>query len=203
MPPQRRKKISLRRGFLKEANEYALEYRSELNLQAFDPLCPFRLAEHLAIPVTELSSVNGMPPEIVQYFHGEGMREFSAITLQSDGPKQIIYNDGCHPNRQISSVAHEIAHIVLGHPLHPPMDGSGCRNFDPVLENEANEFAYAILITPEAALNAVENFVSIEDAAQHYGVSVQLLQHRIGKTNARRWAQNRQRYRSTNFRGRV
>ena len=43
--------VKLRRGFRKEAEEYAAEYRKELNLAEHDPLDPFDLAEHLLIPV--------------------------------------------------------------------------------------------------------------------------------------------------------
>ena len=54
---RRKKKSNLRRGFKKEANEYAKEFRQELGLRAHDPLCPWKLAEHLAIPVKPLCHI--------------------------------------------------------------------------------------------------------------------------------------------------
>lgn len=188
------KKTNLRRGFLKEANEYAAEFRSEMNLMANDPICPFALAKHLSIAVTPLSNWPGMPIQIVRYFSGAGRNEFSAMTIQPSGVSEIIYNDACGENRQRSSVMHEIAHIVIGHPMRPPIAGDGCRNFDPTMELEANEFAYAVLIPPLAALRAVERFDDLSSAAKFFGVSVQLLRHRVGRTNAKKWAQNRRRF---------
>ena len=45
----------LRRGFKTEANKYAREFRLELNIPPDGPLCPWRLAQHLLVPVFKLS----------------------------------------------------------------------------------------------------------------------------------------------------
>ena len=189
-----KKKSKLKRGFLKEANECAEEFRLELNLRANDPICPFALAVHLSIKVTPLSMWPGMPQKVIRHFQGPGRDEFSAMTIKPDDYSEIIYNDGCGENRQRSSVMHEIAHIVIGHPMRPPIAGDGCRNFDPDMEYEANEFAYAVLIPPPAALRAVEAFSDLRRAAHYFGVSEQLLRHRVGRTNAVRWAANRRKF---------
>ena len=189
-------KAKLRRGFRKEAEEYAAEFREELGLKIIDPLCCRELAQHLAIPVWELSSHPNIPDEVKNYFRTDGRDDFSATTLVDGMRKEIIHNDSHHPNRQNSNVMHELSHILLGHPAKPPMMNDTCRNFDPVLEMEANELGFALLVPKDAALNAVENFAAVPEAAEYYGVSVSLLQYRIRITNAQRWAQNRAKYRN-------
>ena len=49
--------MSLRRGFKAEANRYALDFRRGLNVPADGPLCPWRLAQSLGVPVENLSDV--------------------------------------------------------------------------------------------------------------------------------------------------
>jgi hypothetical protein len=59
-------KPALRRGFKTEAEEYAKEFREGLDLEEDAPLCPRRLAEHLAIPLFPLSFLrNTLPKEVI------------------------------------------------------------------------------------------------------------------------------------------
>lgn len=184
-----------RRGFVKEAEEYALEFRRELEFKDNDPLCPFKLADHLEVPVIGLSKHPTIPEEIKKYFATQGNSKFSATALV-DGPKKyIIHNDFQHPNRQTSNIMHELAHIILGHPAKPPMLADGCRNIDARIEKEANDLGFTLLIPKPAALRAVEEFPSVKQAALFFNVSEKLLQYRIRKADAFRWAQNRARFR--------
>src|SRR3990167_3148855 len=179
-----------RRGFQKEAEAYASEFRSELGLRETYPLCPFKLCEHLDIPLRPLSSDPGLSQEMKSFFSGKGGRVFSATTL-FDGPyAEILYNDYLSENRVRASNMHEIGHVLLFHPPRPPLLASGCRHFDPQLEREANDLGWTILVPKVAALRSVQNFESTKVAAQFYGVSGQLLEYRIRKSDARRWAEN-------------
>lgn len=183
--------MKLRRGFVKEAEEYALEYRQEIGLAGHDPLCPLRLAEHLAIPVHRLSSFPGIPDETRLYFFTKGIDEFSATVLKNGSSSEILHNDRHHPNRQNSNIMHEIAHVILGHRQTAPLTGDGERNFNKIEEREANELGFTLLVPKPAALFALESFASRSDAAAYLGVSKSLLDYRIRKTNASGWARNR------------
>jgi len=193
------KKNNLRRGFRKEAEEYAEEFRAELGLRPNEPLHCKDLANHLAIPVQDLSNHPTISGDLKSYFACSGRDCFSAATLCNGLRREILLNDSHHPNRQNSSIMHEISHILLGHPAKPPLlknnrgKKDSCRNFDPVLEREANELGFTLLIPKVAALNAVENYSSIDEAANFYGVSKVLLDYRIKISDARRWALNRSR----------
>ncbi len=75
--------MQLRRGFKKEANEIANEVRTELLLRPIDPLNPWRLADHLEIPVEPLSSYQDTAPRAFKHFCESlsGQSEFSALTI--------------------------------------------------------------------------------------------------------------------------
>lgn len=187
-------KFRHRRGFMKEAQEYAKEYREELQLEENEPLCPFHLAKHLDIPVHKLSTHPNIPDNAKEYLMNGGANEFSATTLVDGTYKEIIHNDAHHPNRQNSNVAHELAHIILGHEPRPPMAGDGCRNFDRRMENEAKDLGCILLVPKPAALLAVEGFHTKDDAAEYFKVSTSLLNYCIQRSDAHRWAMNRRKY---------
>jgi len=189
--------VKLRRGFKKEAEEYSKELRLELGLQVHNPINPMILATHLCVPVYELSSHPLISDEVKIYFATAGSSDFSATTLPDGTYRAILHNDYQHINRQNSNITHEIAHILLGHPPKPPMICDSCRNFDPVMEREANELGFILLVPKVAALFAVEAIGNIDRAALHYGVSRSLMSYRIKITDVRRWAANRARNGST------
>jgi hypothetical protein len=185
--------MKLRRGFKREAEAYAEEFRAELNLEADGPLCPFQLAAHLEIPVVALSQLPGLPAEYLRYCRTVGQSVFSATTINDGTFKMIVHNDFHHPHRQNSNVTHELAHILLGHPPKPPLIENTCRNFEPMLEREASELGFTLLIPKRAALRIVESGMGTDAASNTYGVSRTLLFYRIRITDAKRWADNRRR----------
>lgn len=178
--------MTLRRSFKTEANTYAREFRRELGLRARSPLCPFALAEHLAIPVTPVSSFRRQAPAAVRFLRNSGSGEFYAATVFSGTKRLIIYNDAHHPLRQRSDVAHELAHGILGHPPAPPLSDEGCRNFDPQLEAEASWLGPALLISEEAALWIARRQLSIEKASSIFSVSQPVVRMRLNVTGAKR-----------------
>jgi|TARA_R100000455_G_C6273429_1_gene131098 Zn-dependent peptidase ImmA (M78 family) len=185
-----------RRGFIKESEEYAKEFRQELGLTDCSPLTALELADHLSIPVWELTKHPNIQADVVEHFTNGGQNDFSAVTLNNGTYKEIIHNDSHHPYRQNSNIAHELAHIILGHPPKPPMLKDGCRNFDKRMEREAHDLGFTLLVPKPAALVAVEDFLSLDEACQYFHVSEQLLEFRIRKSDAKRWALNRAQKRS-------
>lgn len=186
-------KTKLRRGFRKEAEEYSEEFREELGLEAHDPLDPRKLADHLEVPIHDLSAHPSIPDEVKTHFRGAGNSDFSATTIANGNYREIIHNDFQHPNRQASNIIHELSHIILGHPPRPPMNDNGHRSFDDKIEKEASELGFTLLIPKIAALYAIEAFRDLKSACEFYGVSLSLLQYRIRITNAHGWAENRAR----------
>ena len=180
--------MKVRRGFRTEAEGYASEFRAELGIATDGALCPFRLAALLEVPVVPLSELNGFDCSAGGYAEEEA---FSATTVADGTYKMIFHNDGHHPHRQNSNIMHEIAHILLGHPAHPPLTEDRCRNFNTTFETEAKELGFTLLVSKPAALKIVESGITMAQASILYGASRALIEYRIRITDARGWAHNR------------
>jgi hypothetical protein len=179
--------MALRRGFKTEANKTSRELRAELGLAADAPLCPFLTARHLEVLVVKLSAFERQHPNAVRYLtSAAGQDEFSAITVCIGPLRVIVYNDGHSPARSAANIMHELAHLLLMHPPHPLCGEKGKRHFDAVLEEEANWFGPALLVSDEAALAVAKRGISLRSAAAEYGVSTQLMQMRLNVTGAQR-----------------
>lgn len=190
MPPTNnfeRNEMTLRRGFKTEANRTAREIRAELGLAADAPLCPFLTATHLEVLTVKLSDFREQHGDAVEYLiSAAGQAEFSAITVCIGSTRVIVYNDGHSPARCAANIMHELAHMLLLHPPHPLCGETGKRHFDAGLEDEANWFGPALLVSDEAAMSVAKRGITIRSAAAEYGVSTQLMQMRLNVTGAQR-----------------
>ena len=65
----------------------------------------------------------------------------------------------------------------------------GCRDFDPDLEDEANQFAGYLLVPNEAARSIFKSGMDMEMAQTTYEVSRQMLDWRLNMSGARRQEQ--------------
>jgi Zn-dependent peptidase ImmA (M78 family) len=106
--------MSLRRGFKAEVNRISLRLRTSLGLAAHAPINLAALANELAIRLVPLSSFKDECPEAVHYLTRKEPSTFSAATVQH----VIVFKDSDSKARSQSNIAHEIAHIVLGHEFH-------------------------------------------------------------------------------------
>lgn len=176
----------LRRGFKSEADWYARDMRSELGLEPEAPLCPWRLAEHLAIPVQTLGELLTFERSAVKHLRSKGSESFSAFTLIDCGFRTIVHNDSHAPGRQASNIAHELAHALLLHPALPVFSEGGCRTFNPRMEAEASWLGPALLVSKEAALKIAWRDTPVDNAAEEFGVSPRLMSMRLDATGARK-----------------
>jgi IrrE N-terminal-like domain len=123
--------MSLRRGFKAEADRISLGLRRSLGLAAHAPIDLMAVLEKMSVPAVPLSSFNDEFPDAVHQLSKIDQGAFSAATLPlGDGRHIIVHNDSHSHARQRSNIAHEIAHILLGHAFTLPIDSSGCRNID-------------------------------------------------------------------------
>lgn len=142
-----------RYGFKAEANKFAHELRVEMDVLPEHPLCPWKLATHLAVPVFKLTELPDCA-EKVYLIKGKGKKEFSATVCYEGTKAFIVSNDVHDKKRQASNIAHELAHILLGHPPAPPFDEDGTRDFLVEIEDEADWLGPSLLVSDDAALNA-------------------------------------------------
>lgn len=181
-----RREQRLRWGFKAEANRLAHEIRGELGLLPVDPLDPWALANHLAIPVYPLSALRAEAPFAVAHFMEVDAGAFSAMTVFCGTRRAIMHNDAHSAGRQASDLAHELVHALLGHAPTPALDARGCRDWDGEVEAEADCLAGALLIPAEAALLIARRGWPLEQAAQRYRVSVAMVRYRLNICGARK-----------------
>jgi Zn-dependent peptidase ImmA (M78 family) len=174
----------VKRGFKAETERIATEIRAELGLGGQDPLDPFQLASHLAIPVltmNDLSEKNGAA-SFVRYFSFVDSDSFSAVTVIVGRRRIIIHNENHHPNRQASNVAHEVSHSLLEHQATAILSSGGQRFWNADMEDEANWLGAALLVPRDGALELARLGKRIDEIAANYGVSEQLCRWRVTQT---------------------
>ena len=74
-----------------------------------DPLDPWRLADHLDIPVKPLSSMRAYAPFAAYHFSRVDSVAFSAVTIFRGRERHIIHNDSHSRGELASNLAHELA----------------------------------------------------------------------------------------------
>ena len=176
--------MSLQRGFKANANRISLRLRKSLELRPEDPIDLAVIAARLRIRIVPLSDFVRECPSAVTQLTVADRAAFSAATLPIASKKIIIYNDSHDPGRQSNSIAHEISHVLLGHPFTLPIDASGCRNVDRDLEDQANWLGPTILISNEAAMHIVQTGLDTANACRLYKVSELLLRMRVNASGA-------------------
>ena len=179
----------MRRGFKTESNEHAVRLRRELQLKDHDPLCPWKVAGHLEIPIIALSELTPFEPEAVAYLSGPGKEFLSAVTIfvgRYGRRRLIIHNDSHSEPRQSANIAHELSHAILGHPA------TAYSERDNDAEDEASWMGPNLLVSNQAAWHIVRIRMSSASAQSLYKVSAPLLQMRLNMSGA-----NKQRRRTS------
>ena len=176
--------MALKRGFKAAANTLSAEMRDELGLGPFDRLDPRSLAQHLEIPIIDLSSFREKAPDVAHLLTNE-TDVFSAVTVFAGPRRTIVHNDGHAPVRQNSNICHELSHGLLQHPPTPALDNAGCRIWNQDYEDEASWLASCLLVTPQTALATARGYMTVEEAARKHAVSAKMMTFRINATGAR------------------
>lgn len=104
------------------------------------------------------------------------------------GTHIVIHNDAHSPRRQVSNLAHELAHVLLAHPAEVVCMGDLSRRADSLVEAEAAHLGGCILVPNEAAYRIAAYRVDVEEAAERYGVSVDMITYRLKMSGALRRA---------------
>lgn len=185
-------KSLLPRGFKANAERTALEFREKLELKKHDPLCGFKLAEHLAIPIHTPDQI--FPPETnLHDLVGTKSKDqgWSALTMVTGSGNKIIIHNHLHaPTRQQSNLMHELAHVICEH-KHPETLRNinlpfFMRDYDKQQEEEANYLGSALQITREGLLWALKKRMEIAEIAEHYNASPSMVTLRINSTGVKK-----------------
>ena len=179
--------MALRRGFKSESERIAERVRAEAHLSTGAQVSSETLAEHLGV---ELLAGDALVP--LSRF--EELRElqddaFSACTFPPiDGRTVVVYNPLSSIGRRNSDVAHELAHILLGHELSrvETIGESTFLSCNPQQEEEAGWLAGCLLLPRELLLREVGRGRSAAAIADKYDVSEDMAVFRINVTGVLR-----------------
>jgi Zn-dependent peptidase ImmA (M78 family) len=174
--------MTLRRGFRTEAERRAAEVRTEAGLRPFDPIDLRALAGRNRVSIVsadELIDVTRLHElEAIQSF------SFSACTFDLDGSKVIVISPLRSAARQNSDIAHELAHILLGHEMTEVRKIAGvpfrtCRSDQ---EQEATTLGGTLLLPRPLLLHAVRQGMDAPAIADAYGVTIEMARFRYNTT---------------------
>jgi Zn-dependent peptidase ImmA (M78 family) len=135
------------------------------------------------VPINELVA-HGLKKASLAHLVGAGAQDFSAAALGLGERWVIVENEAHTVGRRTNSVAHEVSHLLLKHPPHPPFVNGGMRNHWRQVEDEADWLGGTLLVPRPAALAIVREGLDHEIAATRYGVSAPLLRQRLNVTGA-------------------
>jgi IrrE N-terminal-like domain len=179
-----------RRGFKSEAERTAEVVRGDLDLGPLDRLDCFALAETWGIPVVSLGELRddgASEASIRRLMSPES--GFSATTIVVGRRRLIVYNPRHEAARKASSLAHELAHVILEHEAAPALGVGGCRHWDGRQEAEADWLGGALLVPRAGALAWMLESEDVDAGARNFGVSLELFRWRINHTGVVREAQ--------------
>lgn len=190
-----------RRGFKTSSEETALKIRRKLELAPHAPIDPTAIARLLAIPIVVPKDLSELPNEVRQRLLQEHSDAWSAITV-SDGNKHLIVVNPTHAvTRTNSSLAHEIAHVILGHEpsmmFMTPQSGVSLRTYNKDQEDEANWLAGCILLPRDALLYVRKRGLTDDQIGSEYGVSPAMFRFRINTTGVDMQVRRARRYHRT------
>lgn len=165
-------------GFKEYAVELSLKVRTRLGLTAFQRLDVSALAAHYEVVVVGFDQL-GCAVEVLHHFTVDRWRGVSGYLLPVDGELAIVFNPS-HPEYRIrSTVAHEIAHLILSHEFSVLLAGDkGCTFGSEDQEDEANWLGAELLLPRQAARQAVLDGVSLEQVSERFGVSIEMARWR-------------------------
>ena len=180
----------MRRGFKSWCERAAAEYRQTLGVPLDSALDPRALAVLLGVRVTTPEALPALPPASRRQLTEIDPESWSAVTVSQGDARLVVLNSGHSQARQASSLAHELAHVILNHTSDRSRlsrEGFLLRTtFDKEQEEEADWFAGCLLVPREGLLRASWRNRSAAALAVHFGVSEDLLTWRLRMTGVPR-----------------
>lgn len=180
----------MRRGFKTQAENLALKHRTNLSLTPMDKIDPKVFLESLGILVWKPHEIPGISAATVEHLTEVDPDSWSGVTIREGDHKAIIVNSAHPTTRQANTLMHEWSHIELNHkPSRVDRSVGGLlllSDYQADIEEEADWLAGCILAPREGLLQHSRSGLNAAQVANHYGVSQQLANWRIGKTGIRR-----------------
>ncbi|RYG86927.1 MAG: ImmA/IrrE family metallo-endopeptidase [Alphaproteobacteria bacterium] len=175
----------MRHGFKAEAERRAVAAREQLGVGPMDPIDPWVYAELLGVVVLSFEDL-GLDQKHVEQLLQADPESWSGLTLRESGRHFVLVNPSHTIARQVSTMMHEIAHIVLNHvPKQVDISAAGLMllsDYPADQEEEADWLAAAILLPREAMCHYRKLGWTSGQLCGHFGVSSQLCDWRLRMT---------------------
>jgi hypothetical protein len=175
----------LRYGFKAQAERISATARQALSVHAFAPLDARRYAEHVGVHVLSFQELS-LPDESRRQLLEVDPTSWSGMTIRESGLIGVLVNPTHAPERQASTMMHEVSHVVLNHvPVRVDVSSAGILLVSEYSENdedEANWLSGALLLPRDALKHYREKAWSASKIAAHFGVSQQMSDWRIRMT---------------------
>ena len=141
----------MRRGFKAWCERTANHYRQAVGVSPSEALDPRRLADHLGVRVATPEGIPTLSDAARRQLVEVDAASWSAVTIAHGDARLVILNSGHSDARQNSSLAHELAHLILNHTTDQPRlshEGLLFRGaFDKEQEDEANWLGGCLLVS--------------------------------------------------------
>ncbi len=183
----------LERGFKAKAERRAVDFRTQMSLQPWSPLCAFKLASHLNVTVWSAADVIGSDEELYRLAEGIDLSDcgWSALTMTNSLEQRIVLHNHKHgPARQQSNIMHELAHFLCGHEailseeaIKVPFQ---LRKHDKKQEEEANCLGGTLQLPQPSLLWAKRQGMSNEVIASYFNASIEMVDYRLRITGVER-----------------
>ena len=170
---------------------HGLALRKHLRLSVTQLLNPYKLVDFVGLRLVPLDSIcKHLPKDVVRQLRERGAKSWSggihARTLP-DGTRICILNSGHNAFRLKTTLMEEIAHMHLGHSpsgLTRSGEGHRIRSYDKQQEQDAYGVGAAALLPWGAFFPAINGGTTIEELAERYELSLEVVRYRIQITGA-------------------
>ena len=179
---------------------HAQTLRKRLKLSPFELLDPYELASEVGLRIVDVQHVckqlgNEVSKQILERDKNAWSGGVFALPLP-DGTRICILNPTHGSRRSKMTLMEEIAHVHLGHVptvLIRGGDGLRMRDYNKAQEDEAFGVGAAALMPWEAFFRAINGGRTVDELAETYEVSRQLITYRVKITGAYKLYNARQR----------
>ena len=175
--------MALRRGFKSEAERIVRRLQKELDFKANQSIELDALAFLMSVEV--IAGDKLIPRAKFKKLDEIQRGAFSACTLRpSENRIVVIYNPLSSESRRKSDIAHELAHILLGHDLSriEKLGGVTFMTCDSVQEEEAAWLSSCLLLPRSLLLAEVRRGLDENEIAEKHGVSKKMARYRLNVT---------------------
>lgn len=166
-------------AFRQRCEALATDARYALGLQAFQPLPARQLAAHHRVRLlTPLDLAAEAGAAVARVLSEPGW----SAALISRQPPIVLHHPLHSAARQEANLMHELAHLMLAHPLRPFDPATGPAGPDPLHEREADYLGSCLQIPRRGLAWAQQRGFTRQQVAEYFGASQEMVQWRCNAT---------------------